>query len=69
VGGQPKRITVSIGVAAMAPNRDTRQTLMAAADVALYRAKSEGRNRVCVDAASLSASPHAQAIADLARSF
>jgi len=47
-GGEPQRITVSIGVAALAPHRDTRPALMAAADAALYRAKSEGRNRVCV---------------------
>ena len=47
-GGEAQRITVSIGVAALAPHRDSRQALMAAADAALYRAKSEGRNRVCV---------------------
>ena len=49
-GGEAQRITVSIGVAALAPHRDSRQALMAAADAALYRAKSEGRNRVCVSA-------------------
>ncbi len=48
-GGEPQHITVSIGIAALAENRDTRPTLMAAADTALYRAKSEGRNRVCVE--------------------
>jgi len=48
-GGEPQRITISIGVAALAPGRDTRPALMAAADAALYRAKSEGRNRVCVE--------------------
>ncbi|MBN8262434.1 MAG: GGDEF domain-containing protein [Xanthomonadales bacterium] len=47
-GGEAQRITVSIGVAALAPDRDTRPALMAAADAALYRAKSEGRNRVRV---------------------
>ena len=47
-GGEAQRITVSIGVAALAPQRDTRPALMAAADAALYRAKSEGRNRVRV---------------------
>ena len=48
-GGEAQRITVSIGVAALAPHRDSRQALMAAADAALYRAKSEGRNRVCIE--------------------
>lgn len=49
-GGEPQHITVSIGIAVLAPGRDTRPALMAAADTALYRAKSEGRNRVCVEA-------------------
>ncbi|RZA14282.1 MAG: GGDEF domain-containing protein, partial [Lysobacteraceae bacterium] len=48
-GGEPQPITVSIGVCALKPGRDTRPGLMAAADAALYRAKSEGRNRVCVE--------------------
>lgn len=48
-GGEPQRITVSIGIAELAPGRDVRPALMAAADTALYRAKSEGRNRVCVE--------------------
>jgi len=48
-GGEPQRITVSIGIAELAPGRDIRPALMAAADTALYRAKSEGRNRVCVE--------------------
>ncbi len=48
-GGEPQRITISIGVAALATGRDARPALMAAADAALYRAKSEGRNRVCVE--------------------
>jgi diguanylate cyclase (GGDEF)-like protein len=48
-GGEPQRITVSIGIAALSPGRDSRPALMAAADTALYRAKSEGRNRVCVE--------------------
>ena len=47
-GNEPRRITVSIGIAGIAPGRDTRPGLMAAADAALYRAKREGRNRVCV---------------------
>ena len=48
-GGEPRRITVSIGIAALGFGRDSRSTLMAAADAALYRAKNAGRNRVCVD--------------------
>ena len=47
-GGVPQQITVSIGIAALSPDRDTRNRLMAAADSALYRAKKEGRNRVCI---------------------
>jgi diguanylate cyclase (GGDEF)-like protein len=40
-------VTVSAGVASMVPGHDTdRKTLVEAADKALYRAKSEGRNRV-----------------------
>lgn len=45
----PKQLTVSIGVAALAPERETRSTLMAAADAALYLAKQAGRNGVRVN--------------------
>jgi diguanylate cyclase (GGDEF)-like protein len=48
-GGEAQQITVSIGIAALSPARDTRPALMAAADAALYRAKSEGRNRVRIE--------------------
>jgi diguanylate cyclase (GGDEF)-like protein len=42
-------MTVSIGVSALASGREDRSSLMAAADAALYRAKAQGRNRVCSD--------------------
>jgi len=48
-GGEPQHITVSIGISTLSPERDTRNRLMAAADTALYRAKKEGRNRVCIE--------------------
>ena len=48
-GGEEQRITVSIGITALTAQRDTCSRMMAAADAALYRAKSEGRNRVCIE--------------------
>ena len=49
VGGQSIRITASIGLA-LFPSRgvSTKETLLRSADRALYRAKSEGRDRICV---------------------
>ncbi len=46
--GEDRKITVSVGIAGMCPGRQTRSTLMHAADAALYRAKDEGRNCVRV---------------------
>ena len=38
-------ITISLGVAALTPTTDTLETLLNAADQALYRAKTNGRNQ------------------------
>ena len=47
----PIRITASLGVASMIPGPTQRlEELVEAADLALYRAKQEGRNRVCAAA-------------------
>ena len=46
VGPQAIPVTVSIGVAGLSGS-ETVDSLLAAADAALYRAKAEGRNRVC----------------------
>ena len=51
VAGKPLAVTVSVGVALNESANDTPDTLLKRADVALYRAKREGRNRVVFDAA------------------
>lgn len=54
-GAAPQIITASIGIAGVTPGADdddlktVGDSLVARADVALYRAKSEGRDRVAVD--------------------
>jgi diguanylate cyclase (GGDEF)-like protein len=46
--GEPLKVTISIGVHSQAPTlNDDISTFIAKADAALYRAKEEGRNRVC----------------------
>ena len=47
-------VTISIGVALLGPHGDDLVELLTAADLSLYRAKSTGRDRVCVAVA-----PHA----------
>ncbi len=41
------RLTISIGVATCPGHGDSRERLLDAADKAMYRAKSDGRNRTC----------------------
>jgi diguanylate cyclase (GGDEF)-like protein len=45
-GGQPLRVTLSIGVASFPHDGETTAALTRSADVAAYRAKAEGRDRV-----------------------
>jgi len=47
VGGPPVHVTASFGIAAY-PQTHAADELMTAADLALYRAKREGKNRVSV---------------------
>jgi len=42
-------ITVSIGAATLRPGETVPDLMVLRADEALYRAKTEGRNRVCVE--------------------
>jgi two-component system cell cycle response regulator len=57
-GGQARRITASIGIAGVTPDMDdddlktVGESLIARADVALYEAKSAGRDRVAADGGS-----------------
>jgi diguanylate cyclase (GGDEF)-like protein len=42
-------VTVSIGVAAIQPEKDTLIGMLTRADQSLYLARKKGRNRVCVE--------------------
>ena len=46
--GHSPGVTASIGIAIFPDHGDTRETLLACADFAMYQAKESGRNRVCV---------------------
>ncbi len=46
--GQTIKATASLGCATFPIDAETEETLMSAADAALYRAKRSGRNRVCI---------------------
>jgi diguanylate cyclase (GGDEF)-like protein len=46
IGGAEVPVTVSIGIAHYGPLLETSEKLVAVADVALYRAKAGGRNRI-----------------------
>ncbi|KQT44970.1 response regulator PleD [Devosia sp. Leaf420] len=50
-GQRPLTVTVSVGVSFNETHADTPESLIKRADLALYRAKREGRNRVILDAA------------------
>lgn len=47
--GEPFAVTCSIGVAQLRPETEDATGLFERVDVALYRAKHLGRNRVCLD--------------------
>jgi diguanylate cyclase (GGDEF)-like protein/PAS domain S-box-containing protein len=48
VGGSPLRITASIGMAVFPDHADSAGEYLSRADLAMYRAKDEGRDRACL---------------------
>jgi len=47
VGGKTLKVTISLGLALFPVDGETKTALLETADLALYRAKREGRNRIC----------------------
>lgn len=48
INGQPVSTTVSIGIALFPQHGNTSEALLKCADLAMYRAKGDGRNRACI---------------------
>lgn len=48
--GRALRVTVSLGIATFPKDAENEESLVSAADLALYQAKRTGRNRICVAA-------------------
>jgi len=48
IPGLPRKITISLGLASLPDHANDLGSLIKAADTALYEAKKQGRNRVCV---------------------
>jgi diguanylate cyclase (GGDEF)-like protein len=53
IKGHEINITSSIGISVFSPTNDGPDTMMVQADLALYRAKADGRNRFCFHTADL----------------
>ena len=47
--GERIPVTISLGVATLYPDENVPDLIVHRADEALYRAKEEGRNRVCIE--------------------
>ena len=52
IGSQPIRVTASVGIAAIEPEDEKPEQVLKRADVALYAAKRQGRNRVITQEAA-----------------
>ena len=47
--GKPISVTVSLGVATLRPGENVPDAMVHRADMALYKAKESGKNRVCTE--------------------